>query len=356
MREGNDIMLDFKINQVWIPVGCITDSPIDESAEMLTTRTRDNTDGWETEIPTTQSFSISFSGYLEQGSFVGFYEIQSLMRNHNLIEWRLFSDLEGTLDFGWGFISNISEVSANNEFITFSGLLQGYGLPNTYTPPPVGVPDIPTGIEALTLPGQIFSETFDGSVINTTDWTMVQTSLIDWSQNDKLILAENSASQGLVYDNYYRYNTPFDLYDMVAFSFDIQIIGAEQDAIDYSVGICKDLNVSSYITNIGFHNGVGSLVRANARMGGVNNEDSISIDILTAPGSFKGVLSNNKTTMTFYYWTGVLWQSFHTATITQFGNYYPHVAVNSKTGVAQVSLTVDNFYVTTRDYDTQYPI
>ena len=45
----------------YLPVGCLTSHSFSEESETLNTTTRDN-GGWSTEVPTNQSYSISFDG------------------------------------------------------------------------------------------------------------------------------------------------------------------------------------------------------------------------------------------------------------------------------------------------------
>ncbi len=59
--QGNDRILFIKRGDNFQPVGCLTSNGIDESTEFLPTTTR-NANGWETQRPTNQNYTINFEG------------------------------------------------------------------------------------------------------------------------------------------------------------------------------------------------------------------------------------------------------------------------------------------------------
>tara|TARA_R110000803_G_scaffold63443_1_gene124105 strand:- start:1941 stop:2453 length:513 start_codon:yes stop_codon:yes gene_type:complete len=130
--NGEIRILYFKVNSVYIPVGCLTDNSFSESAVMLPTTTRDNTDGWGSSLPTSQSYSISFSGLVTtdfiDSSKVGYYRLRELKRSRTLVEWKVDDGLDG-FDYGSAYITSLSDSSGIDDFISFSGDLQGYGEP-----------------------------------------------------------------------------------------------------------------------------------------------------------------------------------------------------------------------------------
>ncbi|MFZ2795329.1 MAG: hypothetical protein WAZ38_07105, partial [Prolixibacteraceae bacterium] len=78
--NGEDRILYFKINNSWLPVGCLTENSLEETSEFLDTTTRDN-EGWNTSRPIGQSYNISFAG-LQLNSTVagGNFNVASLDR------------------------------------------------------------------------------------------------------------------------------------------------------------------------------------------------------------------------------------------------------------------------------------
>jgi len=137
--NGEDRILYIKYLGSWLPVGCLTGNSLSESAEMLPTTTRDN-DGWSTSRPTNQSYSVTFEGVqinttVAGGTFtVASYDrLKLLKRNKQLLDWKIQGSIFPVVDYGKGYISEISETSNVGEYLTFSGSLTGYGLPLTRT-------------------------------------------------------------------------------------------------------------------------------------------------------------------------------------------------------------------------------
>lgn len=137
--SGSDRILYIKLNGYWLPVACLTSNSIAESAEMLATTTRDN-DGWATSRPTMQSYSIGFDGLqinttVAKGNFsVASYDrLKLLKRSKTLIDWKIQGTTFPIVDYGKGYISELSEASAVEEFLSFTGTITGYGLPKITT-------------------------------------------------------------------------------------------------------------------------------------------------------------------------------------------------------------------------------
>lgn len=135
--NGNDRILYIKYLGNWMPIGCLTSNSISESSEMLSTTTRDN-DGWSTSRPAMQNYSISFEGLqinttVAGGTFgVASYDrLKLLKRSKTLLDWKIQGATFPVVDYGKCYISEISEASAVDEFLSFSGTLTGYGIPKT---------------------------------------------------------------------------------------------------------------------------------------------------------------------------------------------------------------------------------
>lgn len=135
--KGEDRILYVKYLGNWLPVGCLSSNSFSESSEILQTTTRDN-DGWNTIRPTNQSYNISFEGLqinttMAGGTFtVASYDrLKLLKRSKTLLNWKIQGTEYPTVDYGKGYITEISEASAVDEFLSFSGTLTGYGQPLT---------------------------------------------------------------------------------------------------------------------------------------------------------------------------------------------------------------------------------
>lgn len=130
--NGSNKLLYIKINDVYLPIACLTENSFSESASTLGTTTRDNTDGWETSIPVGQRYNISFSGLLTNDlvsdTSATFQQIRDLKRQRVLVDWKIDSG-NGSPDYGQAHITNLSESAVIDEFITFTGALDGYGEP-----------------------------------------------------------------------------------------------------------------------------------------------------------------------------------------------------------------------------------
>ena len=130
---GTFRILYLKVGDDWIPIGCLTDNSFTESSNMLGTTTRDNA-GWETSIPTNQNYSISFSGVLTDeftsDSIVTYYDLKTLKRERTRIEWKVDDQL-GHFEIGEGYISDLGDANTVDEFVTFNGIILGFGIIGT---------------------------------------------------------------------------------------------------------------------------------------------------------------------------------------------------------------------------------
>ena len=142
--NGTYKVLFIKDTGVWYPIGCLTSNSFSESVSMLSTTTRDNTNGWETSVPTTQSFNISFSGLLTftnlSSTVITYEEIKVLKRSRTLIEWKIESSDGGDTESGYGYITSLSDSAEIDSFLSFTGEIVGYSTPTTTagtTPPAI---------------------------------------------------------------------------------------------------------------------------------------------------------------------------------------------------------------------------
>ncbi len=138
--KGSNRILYIKIASVYQPIGCLTSNSFSESAGVLETTTRSNPDGWGSSIPTTQTFNLSFSGIVTRtnsaGTIVSFADLKAIKRNRNKIDWQIRSQEDSLIESGLGHITSLSEDAGLDDFVTFSGEIQGTGLPISSAIPP----------------------------------------------------------------------------------------------------------------------------------------------------------------------------------------------------------------------------
>jgi hypothetical protein len=134
-KNGTDKLLFLYIDNVYVPIGCLTSNSFSEESEMLGTTTRQNAGGWKTSIPTLQSFNISFDGIVSKtnksGSIVSYDDLQTLKRTKIKVDWKTSSEKVGYSDFGMGYINVLSNNAEIDSFISFSAEIIGYGEPVT---------------------------------------------------------------------------------------------------------------------------------------------------------------------------------------------------------------------------------
>ena len=134
--DGTYKILSIKQNDVYLPIGCLTENSFEESVTMLDTTTRDNTDGWKSSRPVAQSYNIPFSGLVTNDivsdSVITFKALRDLKRQRQLIDWKI-DDGNGNPDYGQAHINTIADTASIDEFVSFTGGLTGYGEPiNTF--------------------------------------------------------------------------------------------------------------------------------------------------------------------------------------------------------------------------------
>lgn len=135
--NGEDRILFLKINNSWIPVGCLTENSLEETSEFIDTTTRDN-EGWNTSRPINQSYTISFSGLqlnttVAGGNFTiaSLDKLRQLKRDRILLDWKFQGTIYPIVDYGKCYISDLSDPNIVGEFISFSGSAVGFGKPLT---------------------------------------------------------------------------------------------------------------------------------------------------------------------------------------------------------------------------------
>ena len=132
--KGEENLFYIEIEGQYLPVGCLTGSPMSEDVEMIETTTREN-EGWVTELPTNQSYNLQLDGLMVQddsdsgNNVLSYRRLRDIKRNKQLINWQR-KTLDGYyVDAGQAYITSISDTDTAGEFITFSATLRGFGKP-----------------------------------------------------------------------------------------------------------------------------------------------------------------------------------------------------------------------------------
>jgi len=126
---------DASTDNDFLPIACLTSNVFSESAQFLSTTTRDNA-GWDTSRPVSQGYGVSFSAtsdYSETGKFV-VNEIQDFKRAKTLVVWAIIDFEAERIDYGRGYISSLSESADVGGYVTFDGEIEGYGEPYNEIP------------------------------------------------------------------------------------------------------------------------------------------------------------------------------------------------------------------------------
>lgn len=133
--NGEDRILFIKIDGVYMPIACLTSNGIEDNMNMIETTTREN-EGWTTEKPLSQSYSVPFSGLQINSTVAGgvfnvasYDRLKKIKRNRIMIDWKIQGSVYPVVDYGKGFIDVLSSIESVGEFMSFSGNIRGYGKP-----------------------------------------------------------------------------------------------------------------------------------------------------------------------------------------------------------------------------------
>ena len=127
---GQTQILYILVSGIKVPISCLTENSLSESVDMLETTTQDNK-GWKTGQPLNQSYNISFSGVqivsnVSPPTQASLDVLKILKRRRELINWVI--ETETTfIEGGSGFITSLTDSSAAEGLLTFSGNILGYG-------------------------------------------------------------------------------------------------------------------------------------------------------------------------------------------------------------------------------------
>lgn len=149
MVNGLYSILYIDIGEGFKPIACLTENSFSENVEMLPTTTRDNA-GWKTSVPTMQGYNLTFSGIAKNTIYGGdttkySYDVLKIIkRNKGLIDWKISNLINGDLDYGKGYITSLDSSYVIDEFISFNGQIEGFGVPITTNETPLDL-----GLESI---------------------------------------------------------------------------------------------------------------------------------------------------------------------------------------------------------------
>lgn len=130
MIQGKYRRLFLYINAGWVPVGCLTSNGFSEDAEVFETTVRDN-GGYRSVVPLSMSYSVTFDGLVKNSigdpTVISLDRLRTLMRSKTIVPWKLETNDSSMLDFGYGYLTGLSDSASVGEFVTFSGTIIGTG-------------------------------------------------------------------------------------------------------------------------------------------------------------------------------------------------------------------------------------
>lgn len=122
--------LYLRLNGAWVPIGCLTANGFSESSDMFETTVRLN-GGYRSYVPLMFGYTVSFDGIAKNSvgdpNVISLDRLRSLMRSKTVVSWKLETDDSSMLDFGSGYIVELSDTANVGDFVTFSGSIQGTG-------------------------------------------------------------------------------------------------------------------------------------------------------------------------------------------------------------------------------------
>ena len=133
--NGQDRILFLKLNNNWLPIGCLTDNSMAETSEFIETTTRDN-QGWKTSRPAMQSYTLSFNGLQMNTTVAGgnfnaasYDKLKQLKRDKMLLNWKIEGTVYPIVDYGQAYVTSLGEANTIDELMSFSGSMTGFGKP-----------------------------------------------------------------------------------------------------------------------------------------------------------------------------------------------------------------------------------
>lgn len=133
MILGRESVFFVKYNDVFVPISCEVSNSMEESSEMLSTTTRDNS-GWETSIPIMQNYTININAeviFESDINTLSYFNLRKIKRDRTRIEWRRDTIDGAYRDSGFGYIESISDANEAEGYASFSLVIIGYGKPET---------------------------------------------------------------------------------------------------------------------------------------------------------------------------------------------------------------------------------
>lgn len=129
----------------FLPVGYLLANNFDEAVEMLPTTTSQNQEGWVTARPLgMQSYKIDFSALQVNTIFAGgdftrvsYDRLKLIKRSRKVIDWRLITTDLQFVDYGKGYITQLTEPTETVGLLKYNATMIGYGKPDFTSERPV---------------------------------------------------------------------------------------------------------------------------------------------------------------------------------------------------------------------------
>lgn len=123
MRNGTDKIISIKIGINYVPIGCLNSNSFAEQLQVIEKNVA-TLNGWKYYEGTNQTYSISGSGYITDAT-LDYYGLQNIKRNRTLVEWKISDGID--TETGQGYITELSNASNIDEFVSFSFTIVGFG-------------------------------------------------------------------------------------------------------------------------------------------------------------------------------------------------------------------------------------
>lgn len=124
--KGDDVLFYIMVDNVYEPVSCLIDNPLQESTDVIETTAR-GSGGFRSYIPGIQDYSININANMViDDGFISYDYIKKLKRDLEVFNWKIASLDGNILDKGAAFISELSMTNSTQEIVSFNATLTPY--------------------------------------------------------------------------------------------------------------------------------------------------------------------------------------------------------------------------------------
>jgi len=206
----------------------------------------------------------------------------------------------------------------------------------------------------------LFMDKFNDTIIDeTSKWVKTEPDAeVVISQNEELKISADKTNTTVTRSTNLRTKDSFVIGSgTVILTFNLQITTSDLSTMqNFAVNLNKLTDPTDNNDSIGYFNkgsnNIGLLIKEGAS---VIQNVSAALTYKTTSATIKMITTASD--IEYYTWNGSAWvQMGATYAHSGSGSYYIHIAVNNNTTVAVASdLFVDNLYLTSADFTTQYP-